>query len=277
MSIAEDDQASGTIYVLRSKSDHPLVAANRDIVPQDRRHRREVEQRIANARLDPTFLMADVEVVATYELFNINRTKLENLIHRVFGPAQLDIEIKDRFGQPIMPEEWFLVPLFAMDEAVRGSRTGRSPDMSMTRRQRNWRSPRHLIGEAVSLPVQVRHIQYVIAAADHGSFRRAAAALGVQEFGDQPAASASLEDRLGRAFVHPLDRAACMLTQAGQAVRPARPQGACRRSDLARTPRRRRSAAVRMDTSGSASSHLWPPASCPISSRRSENATKRSS
>jgi hypothetical protein len=29
---AEDDQDSGTIYVLRSKSDHPIVAANRDLV-----------------------------------------------------------------------------------------------------------------------------------------------------------------------------------------------------------------------------------------------------
>ncbi len=62
--------------------------------------------------------MADVEIVATYELFNINRSKLENLIHRVFYPARLDIEIKDRFGQPIVPREWFLVPIFAIDEAV---------------------------------------------------------------------------------------------------------------------------------------------------------------
>ena len=71
-----------------------------------------VEQRIANAKLDPTFLMADVEVVATYELYNINRTKLENLIHRVFDPARLDIEIKDRFGQPGHPAR--MVPCSAL-------------------------------------------------------------------------------------------------------------------------------------------------------------------
>ena len=29
---ADDDLASGTIYVLRSKSDHPVVAANRDVL-----------------------------------------------------------------------------------------------------------------------------------------------------------------------------------------------------------------------------------------------------
>src|SRR5208337_642399 len=83
-----------------------------------------ISRRIANARLDPTFLMADVEVVATYELFNINRAKLENVIHRVFSPARLDVEIMDRFGLPIAPKEWFLVPLFAIDEAVEKIRDG---------------------------------------------------------------------------------------------------------------------------------------------------------
>lgn len=114
----EDDLASGTIYVLRSKSDHPTVVANRDLVHKIGVTNMSVEQRIAGARLQPTFLMADVEIVATYELFNINRTKLENLIHRVFDPARLDIAIQDRFGNPVVPREWFLVPLFVIDEAV---------------------------------------------------------------------------------------------------------------------------------------------------------------
>ncbi len=68
--------------------------------------------------------MADVEVVATYELFNINRTRLENLIHRIFGPARLDVEIKDRFGQLVIPREWFLVPLFVIDGAIEKIRDG---------------------------------------------------------------------------------------------------------------------------------------------------------
>ena len=68
--------------------------------------------------------MADVEVIASYELYNINRTKLENLIHRIFGPAQLDIEIKDRFGNPVIPREWFLVPLHVIDDAVEKIRDG---------------------------------------------------------------------------------------------------------------------------------------------------------
>jgi hypothetical protein len=83
-----------------------------------------VEQRISGARLQSTFLMADVEVVATYERYNIGRMKLENLIHRVFDPARLDIEIKDRFGNPVVPREWVLVPLFVIDQAVKKIRDG---------------------------------------------------------------------------------------------------------------------------------------------------------
>jgi hypothetical protein len=120
----DGDQASGTIYVLRSKSDHPLVVANREILHKIGVTGGSVERRIANARLDPTYLMADVEIVATYELFNVNRAKLESLVHKVFGAARLDVEIKDRFGQPIVPKEWFLAPLFAVDEAVSRIRDG---------------------------------------------------------------------------------------------------------------------------------------------------------
>jgi hypothetical protein len=120
----DGDQASGTIYVLRSKSDHPLVVANHEILHKIGVTGGSVERRIANARLDPTYLMADVEIVATYELYNVNRAKLETLIHKVFGAARLDVEIKDRFGQPIVPKEWFLAPLFAVDEAVSRIRDG---------------------------------------------------------------------------------------------------------------------------------------------------------
>jgi hypothetical protein len=120
----EGDEASGIVYVLRSKSDHPTVAAHRDVLHKIGVTGGDVKQRIANAKLDPTFLMADVEIVATYELYNINRSKLENLIHRVFGAAQLDIEIPDRFGNPVVPREWFLVPLFVIDEAVERIKDG---------------------------------------------------------------------------------------------------------------------------------------------------------
>ncbi len=124
-----EDLASGTIYVLRSKSDNPVVAANRNVLHKIGVTGGKVETRFANAALDPTFLMADVEIVATYVLYNVNRVKLENLIHRVFGTAQLDIDIKDRFGNPVRPREWFLVPHFVVDEAVERIKDGTITDL----------------------------------------------------------------------------------------------------------------------------------------------------
>ena len=97
----------------------PIVATNRNVLHKiGVTGRSNVASRFANARNEPTFLLADVEVVATYELYNINRVKLETLLHRVFDSARLDIEIKDRFGKPVTPREWFLVPAFLIDEAV---------------------------------------------------------------------------------------------------------------------------------------------------------------
>lgn len=120
----DGDEASGTIYVLRSKSEHSLVAANRELIHKIGVTNLSVEKRIAGAHLQPTFLMANVEIVATYELYNINRTRLENLIHRIFEPARLEIEIMDRFGRPVTPREWFLVPMYAIKDAVEKIKDG---------------------------------------------------------------------------------------------------------------------------------------------------------
>jgi hypothetical protein len=104
--------------VLKSKSDHPDIKTKNAVLHKIGVTGGDVEKRIANAKIDPTFLMADVEVVATYSLYNINRTKLENLLHRFFEDARLNVNIVDRFGTPVVPREWFLVPLFIIDDVV---------------------------------------------------------------------------------------------------------------------------------------------------------------
>jgi Meiotically up-regulated gene 113 len=104
--------------VLRSKSDDPKVAASRDVIHKIGVTGGDVKTRIANAALDATYLLADVDVVATYKLYNINRSRLENALHRFFAPARLDIEIQDRFGNPVVPREWFLVPLHVINQVV---------------------------------------------------------------------------------------------------------------------------------------------------------------
>ncbi|WP_306477944.1 GIY-YIG nuclease family protein [Methyloversatilis sp.] len=125
----DDDIESGTIYVLRSLSTHPFIAQHRELIHKIGVTGGKVESRIAAAEKDATYLLAGVEVVATYRLHNLNRTKLENIFHRVFGSAQLDLTIEDRFGQPVKPREWFLVPLNVIDEAVQRIRDGSITDV----------------------------------------------------------------------------------------------------------------------------------------------------
>jgi len=114
----DEDLESGTIYVLRSKSNHPEIEANRELIHKIGVTGGKVETRIANAAMDATYLLAEVEIIRTYKLYNINWSKLENVLHRVFAAARLDLTIEDRLGRPIKPREWFLVPLSVIEEVV---------------------------------------------------------------------------------------------------------------------------------------------------------------
>jgi len=112
------DLSSGTIYVLRSQSEHPFIAQHRSLIHKIGVTGSDVQSRIANAGQDPTFLLADVDVAATFQLTNIQRHKLEALLHKFFGAVRLDMELIDRFDAPVKPKEWFMVPLKAIEEAV---------------------------------------------------------------------------------------------------------------------------------------------------------------
>lgn len=101
---------SGTIYVARSLSEDPAIRPQRDILYKIGVTSQDVRRRVADARNDPTFLLAPVEIVATYELQNLSRSKVENLLHRFFDSARPgELFIIDRFGKRIRPREWFYV------------------------------------------------------------------------------------------------------------------------------------------------------------------------
>ena len=119
-----DDIETGTIYVLRSLSKHPFVAEHRALIHKIGVTGGKVQTRIADAENDATYLLAPVEVVAEYKLHNLSRTRMENIVHRLFGAVQLDLTIEDRFGKPVKPREWFVVPLHVIDEAVERIRNG---------------------------------------------------------------------------------------------------------------------------------------------------------
>lgn len=126
--VEPDDIATGTIYVLRSRSTHPFIAAHRELIHKIGVTGGKVATRVAHAEHDATYLLAGVDVVAEYKLHNIRRVHMETLFHRLFDAARIDITIDDRFGHPVRPQEWFLVPLAVIDETVRrivdGSITG---------------------------------------------------------------------------------------------------------------------------------------------------------
>ncbi|MFT7879056.1 MAG: GIY-YIG nuclease family protein [Sulfurimonas sp.] len=120
----EDDTQTGYIYVLRSLSDDPFIVKHRSVIHKIGVTGGDVKQRIANAKKDPTYLLADVEIVSTYKLANINPTKLEKLLHKFFDGARLDVELKDRFDIPVKPREWFLVPLKVIEQVIEKIKDG---------------------------------------------------------------------------------------------------------------------------------------------------------
>lgn len=120
----EDDITTGHIYVLRSQSDDPFIVENREVIHKIGVTGGDVKKRIANAKKDSTYLLAEVEIIATFKLANINPKKLEALLHKFFDNARLQVELCDRFGIPVQPREWFLVPLEVIEEVIEKLKAG---------------------------------------------------------------------------------------------------------------------------------------------------------
>ena len=116
---------TGTVYVVRSKSKEPQIAEVSGILLKIGVTTQQVRRRVADARNDPTFLLAPVEVVATYDLINLNWRKVEGLLHRFFDAARpRDLWITDRFGKKVYPREWFYVLPEHVSRAVQAIRDG---------------------------------------------------------------------------------------------------------------------------------------------------------
>jgi hypothetical protein len=112
-----NDVASGYIYVLRSLSED-LQILGMEHLHKIGFSRGPIENRIKNAEKSPTYLMAPVEVVASYQTFNLNVVKFENLLHRVFAEVRLNLTQIDRKGRDYDPSEWFVVPRTVIDQVV---------------------------------------------------------------------------------------------------------------------------------------------------------------
>src|SRR5689334_13695567 len=117
--VREDgDVGTGWIYVLRSNSDHPTIKEHRNVIHKIGVTGGDINKRLVNAKLDPTSLIADVQIVATHEHANLSRARLGNLILAFFEPARLDLTFTDRFGNPVVRRQWFLLPLYVIDHVI---------------------------------------------------------------------------------------------------------------------------------------------------------------
>ena len=112
------ERVTGLIYVVRSLSTQPEIAALDGQLFKIGFTTGTLDARIRAAADDPTFLMAPVKPVMTYEAINLNANAFERLVHHFFAQARLDIEIMDRLGKPIRPREWFLLPLSIIEQVV---------------------------------------------------------------------------------------------------------------------------------------------------------------
>jgi len=110
--LSDNDVESGIIYVLRSKSTRPEIAAIKDLYKIGFTVT-SVESRIANAKKELTYLCADVEVVATWKVYNVKSSTFEALIHKLFASVQLQVSVDGHY-----PKEWFIVPFSVIEQAV---------------------------------------------------------------------------------------------------------------------------------------------------------------
>lgn len=115
--ISDEDLQTGYIYVLRSLSERPDLRAMKHLYKIGF-SRTTVEDRIKNAVKEATYLMAPVEVVATFQCYNLDPHKFENLLHTFFGRACLDVDVFDAEGRAHNPREWFVAPIGIITKAV---------------------------------------------------------------------------------------------------------------------------------------------------------------
>lgn len=115
--LGEEDVQTGWIYVLKSRSANPQIASVKDLYKIGFSST-PIDERIKNAKHEATYLFADVSKVATYACYNRNADKLEQLLHRFFASACLDVDIFNSYGQRLTPREWFVVPFETIEEAI---------------------------------------------------------------------------------------------------------------------------------------------------------------
>lgn len=108
--ITDADKSTGFVYILRSLSPDPAIDDVQDLYKigftTDT-----VEERTKNAAKEPTYLMAPVQIIETFEIVNMNSHIFETILHQVFSAVQFQVKVYDDEGILHVPSEWYVVPL----------------------------------------------------------------------------------------------------------------------------------------------------------------------
>jgi len=94
---------TGIVYVLRSLSDRPEVQGLLKVGTTSG----SVEDRIARAETQSTFLFAPVMVTETYELTGHSAKEAEQRIHRALRPYHIALRVTGPDGRSFSATEWF--------------------------------------------------------------------------------------------------------------------------------------------------------------------------
>lgn len=102
---------TGYIYILESLCRNPLIARLRSAgqLVKIGYCAQEVEERVKNARFDPTFLEAPVRIRARFTCYNLDPRRFERLVHAFLHNQRLCVELRDKDGAAYRPREWFTV------------------------------------------------------------------------------------------------------------------------------------------------------------------------
>ncbi|MGV1768407.1 GIY-YIG nuclease family protein [Rhizobium rhizogenes] len=105
---------TGFVYVLRSRSDKPEVQGLLKVGTTSGA----VEDRIAHAETQSTFLFAPVEILITYELVGHSAKEAEQLIHRALRPYHMALRVTGPDGRSFSATEWFRMTPELVENAI---------------------------------------------------------------------------------------------------------------------------------------------------------------
>lgn len=105
---------TGFVYVLRSLSERPEVQGLLKVGTTSAA----VEDRIAHAETQSTYLFAPVAIVETYELVGHSAKEVEQRLHRALRPYHIALRVTGPDGRSFSSTEWFRATPELVAEAI---------------------------------------------------------------------------------------------------------------------------------------------------------------